>query len=785
MVGQFLVHLAFATAVVTMGSYAIAVWRRSSEWEQVGRTLFLTAAALVGIITVMHWTNVFSHRFEYTYVWQHSSLELSPLLLFASAYAGQEGSFLLWAVWVVLVGVAVLQYARKYQMEAATMVWYVAILSFLLLLLVAKNPFAYVWETFAADGVTEGMIPPNGRGLNPLLHNLWITIHPPVLFLGFAAMGAPFALALGALVQRRYRQWAKVAFPWVLFAAGTLGLGIMLGGFWAYETLGWGGFWGWDPVENSSLIPWLIATVLVHTMLVQLRTGGLFKTNMILAAASFLFVLYSTFLTRSGVLGDTSVHAFVDPGYFAYVLLLGGIMAFALVAVGMVWVRRKDLRRVAVHATPVSREFWIGIGVVVLLALTVVVLVGTSWPILLELVGKPKAAIDVAFYNKMGLPLAVLLLVANGISLILKWKQTPTKEFWRSLVLSGGGAVLITGMIIAFTGLSNLLFWGFLFAAFFALLVNWEWLWVVLRRRPALIGAYLSHFGLALLFIGVIAYSQFQQQVHLQLPQGEPRTFGAYTFTFVRKVQVEKELQDREKYEYHIAVRSGKDEFVLKPVLFWSAYNNWEAAFLEPGISWGIRADLYIAPKAVEIHGQPKTAALMKGEQTVHPFDSTWTVQFVGFDMSQAQNVQSRTAAIQLGAQLRLVNRVTGKHLDTTVWATMRGKRWTPEEFRLPGTPLAVTLEKIIPDRENLARSKVLLAFYSYAVPTSVPKEVFVAEITVKPLIVLVWIGTILSVLGFFVAGIRRLRQVQSRKQIPVSVNGQMQGSKAATVELE
>jgi len=643
------------------------------------------------------------------------------------------------------------------------MVWYGAILAFLLLMLVAKNPFSYVWETYAADGVTVGMVPPNGRGLNPLLHNLWITVHPPMLFLGFAAMGVPFAFAMAALMQREYRQWTKIAFPWVLFAAGVLGLGIMLGGFWAYETLGWGGFWGWDPVENSSLIPWLIAT------------GGLFKTNILLAVASFLFVLYSTFLTRSGILGDTSVHSFVDPGYFAYVLLLGGMIFFAGISIGLLWWRRKDLQREAFQASPLSREFWIGVGVVVLLALTVVVLIGTSWPIFLELLGKPKVAIEPSFYDKMTLPLAVLLLLVNALSLVLRWKVTPRDQFWKPLLVYTVGAAVATVGIAVWAQFYNGVFLLFLFATILALLVNVEWLWQVLRRRPVLIGAYLSHFGVAILFIGVIAYSQFQQQTHLQLPQGEPRTFGGYQLTFVQKVPVEKELQDREKYEYHIRVQTDSDRFVLKPVLFWSSYNNWEAAFLEPGIAWGIRSDLYIAPKAIEVHGQPKTARLMKGENAPHPFDSTWRVHFVGFDMSQAQGVQGRAAAVRLGAKVRLVNTFSGIGIDTTVWATMRGKRWTPEELKIPGTSLAMTLEKIIPDRENLARSKVLLALYSYDVPESVPKEVFVAEVTVKPLIGLVWIGTILTVLGFFVAVLRRWREMQRRRsqRTRVSLNGQ------------
>jgi cytochrome c-type biogenesis protein CcmF len=182
-------------------------------------------------------------------------------------------------------------------------------------------------------------VPPDGRGLNPLLQNFWMVIHPPVLFIGFASMAAPFSLAIAGLWKKDFAILSRQGFPWVLVATSVLGLGIMLGAYWAYGVLGWGGYWGWDPVENSSLVPWLTGIALLHTMLAQLRTGKYARTNIALAIVSFILVIYSTFLTRSGILGDASVHAFTDPGAVVYWLLLS-ILVLLTVGGGALMVQR-------------------------------------------------------------------------------------------------------------------------------------------------------------------------------------------------------------------------------------------------------------------------------------------------------------------------------------------------------------------------------------------------------------------------------------------------------------
>ncbi len=593
MFGQILINFLFASAVVSAGAYFLSLRNQNEILQRTARMMFYIVFGGMIIVAGLAMYNIMTHDFRYSYVWGHSSRDLSTPLLMATFYAGQEGSFMLWTVLVSVIGMSLLPYTRKHRYESEVMGVYGVILSFLLLMLVAKSPFAFVWENYAKD-VPYGFIPQNGKGLNPLLQNLWITIHPPILFTGFAAMSVPFAFAIAGLIRKEYHQWVSVSLPWILFGTAVLGFGIMLGGFWAYETLGWGGFWGWDPVENSSLLPWLVAVALTHTMLTQKKTKGLVKTNFVLAVTTFLLVLYSTFLTRSGVLGDTSVHSFVDPGFFAYTLLLSFVVVFGVGGFGMIAWRAKDIGAIKTEFAPSSREFSLSIGSALMLASAVIVFIGTSWPLMAEIFKQPKVAIDIAFYNKMHLPLVIIIALLNGATLLLKWRSTTPKEFIRQLASPLGVALVATGACI-YAGVHDPAFAVLTFGSFFALVVNTNLAVRVLRGNPTFAGAYISHFGLALLFLGIVATSRYSVTEHLRLPLNTPTKALGYTFMFMGKEQVEKQFKDREKFHYFVSAEKDGKETIVKTVLYWSDYNQRQSAFLEPGIRWSAVQDLYIA----------------------------------------------------------------------------------------------------------------------------------------------------------------------------------------------
>jgi len=366
LLGNMAIVIGFVSAALAMISYFRSI--RQPRIVAFARTGFHVTVTMVFLASAALLILIVKHQFQFHYIWAYSSRELPLGLLMSTFYAGQEGSFLLWTLMVAIVGVVLLAYTQRHDSEREVMGVFTGILAFLLMLLIVKNPFTLI------EG---GVVPADGRGLNPLLQNFWMQIHPPILFVGFAAMAPPFALAIGALMRRRYQDWVTSAMPWVIGGMLWLGLGIALGGFWAYETLGWGGWWGWDPVENASLIPWLIAVASIHTMITQRRTKGLVLTNFILTILAFVTVLYSTFLTRSGVLGDASVHSFVDPGRFSFTLLVLFMFAFTDTGLALLFGR----------FTRWGRSLFERYSGWKLIAVTYLIIIGPSIPIFAQVSG--------------------------------------------------------------------------------------------------------------------------------------------------------------------------------------------------------------------------------------------------------------------------------------------------------------------------------------------------------------------------------------------------------------
>lgn len=767
MIEQSVIHLLLGLSIGVTLSYALAFRKGAEQYAAIGRTLMLLLAGGLVVCSAMLVINLVQHQFQFTYVFRQSSREMPLHLLIASFYSGQEGSFLLWAMFVALIAVVVTPYARRRQYEHESMMLFGIILTFLTLLLVAKNPFAYYWESFAESGITQADVPLNGRGMNPLLHNVWITIHPPILFMGFASMTVSFVFSMTGLIKREYHRWIDVALPWTLFATVVLGFGIMLGGFWAYETLGWGGFWGWDPVENSSLIPWLVSVALVHTMLVQKRTKGLVKTNIILAILAFVLVLYSTFLTRSGVLGDTSVHSFVDPGAFAFWILLVFMATFFALGVGAVLYRARDINASREEFAASSREFFLSIGSALIMASAIFVTVGTSWPVIMEILTLPKVAVSTDFYNLVHLFLVPAVMLVNGLSLYTQWRSTTMERFRKRTLTAALVAVPFTvaGIFLGITAIGMI---ALLFSALFALIVNVQIGWTVVRRGISNAGAYISHTGIALLVLGVVSISNFTVMHHAVLIEGEPVSVGGYTLTFKGREQIEKQWTDREKFRYYVDVQPdqqpGAKPVTLAATLYWSDYNNRESAFLEPGIRWGISNDLYLTPKATNTEDVYKSVELKKTDQIVMPYDSSVSLSLEGFVMPTPVGADAE-GGIQLGASVR-VNETDTLTLLTTITTGQQGMVFQPEWTTIQGTRYQVGLMRVTRNNDNPDASTAVLGFRDSAAQPKKPREIFVVDFSVKPWISLVWVGVITMVLGFGFSIAKYIRK-QGRTEQP------------------
>lgn len=712
-------------------------------------------------------SNIVSHNFQYTYVWEYSSVELPANLLVSTFYAGQQGSILLWGLMLTLIGFFMLPYVKKHNYEAPVMMIFVSIISFILLMLIFKSPFDYVWETYASEGIKVGFMPKNGRGLNPILQNYWISIHPPILFFGYSLMTVPYVFALAGVGLKDYRKWITLSLPWALFGGGVLGLGLMLGGFWAYETLGWGGFWAWDPVENSSLMPWLLVVSLIHTMLVSRKNGGLIKTNYVLASLAFLFVLYASFLTRSGVLGDTSVHSFVSPGPVIYKLLLSFMIIYTVIALVVFIVRYRTFPLGASEIEINSKEFLLSVGSIILIAIFFVVFMGTSWPIFTEIFGITKSSIDPSWYNSINLPLAALMMAVNSLSLYMLWKRTDytlfVKKFATLVFLSAGLSVL--AFLLGVTKFEYLLL---LFTSILGLFANIDFIYRSLKFGFKTSGGFISHTGLALFLMGALASGGYSVNETMKLQEGQTKEALGYKITHKGKFQIEKHWKDREKYKYKIEVEKGGKSTTVYPVVYFSDFNERQSPFFEPGISTELFQDVYVSPYSLENEFPEPPIILKKGENSVVKLDTNYTISLLKFDMSQAMAAQKEDKMLTIAS----VVRISSKDFvaEDTLYNIMdpASGMSIPMWKNLAKSDLEIGFIQLVPDKENLSNSKAIFVAKPKGKILSKPIETFVFDISTKPFILVVWFGTFVTVFGFILSIFKYLGKNNMRKKEPI-----------------
>ncbi|RYF78200.1 MAG: cytochrome c assembly protein, partial [Chitinophagaceae bacterium] len=356
------------------------------------------------------------------------------------------------------------------------------------------------------------------------LQNYWMVIHPPVLFLGFASTIIPFAFAIGGLWTKKFSAWTKPALPWTLFSAAVLGTGIMMGAAWAYESLNFGGYWAWDPVENASLVPWLVLVAGLHTLVIYRHTGNALRTTFLFLMMSFLFVLYSTYLTRSGDLQETSVHAFTGEGITKWHLRIF-LLALAIPGFVLFFRRYKSIPFIAKEEEGSSREFWMFIGSLVLFLSALLIITMTSIPVFNKLLGlfsgnektfTPLAmGEDSAYsYNQIQIFVAIILGVVTGFGMYLKYKSTGKPFLKRLLVPAAVG--LVVGILIVYFGDVSyrektagymVAIWIGLVAATFSLIANASYIFTGLKASLKRAGGAIAHVGFATLIVGILISS--------------------------------------------------------------------------------------------------------------------------------------------------------------------------------------------------------------------------------------------------------------------------------------
>jgi cytochrome c-type biogenesis protein CcmF len=752
MYGSILVKISFLACLLAVVYYYRAHRTGMASSGSAGRGLYHVSIVSIILASALHLVNILTHAFQYTYVWSYSSVELPTPLLISTFYAGQEGSFLLWTLFTALIAIFLINYTRKMGYEHEVMFAFGLIQLSLLLMLLVKSPFTFIWETWPGE-VEVGAIPANGRGLNPLLQNYWMVIHPQVLFSGFSAMGVPYAFAIAAMMRRDFTNWIRPATPWLVYGAMVLGLGIMMGGFWAYETLGWGGYWGWDPVENSSLVPWLFAVATIHTMLSQRKSGAYVRTNIALSMLCFIFVLYSTFLTRSGVLGDTSVHSFVDPGMWAYWLLIIILSSFTLFGFGMLYRRRKEIPLPTTKHETVSREFALFLGSAALAAAAILISVGTSAPIITGIVQGKVTAVDISYYSSTTLPLGIAIGLLSGIGQLLWWTRSRKEELLKSLAVPITLALIGT-IVLVFLGLDDFQVALFVFGAAFSLFANLEVGRRIVKGNPKYAGGAITHVGLAIMFLGFVSSSVYDNKETVSLRKGKQSDVLGYHLTYKGYSPI-----DHEKFAFHVEVEHAGKTATISPIMYQSSFT--KGMMRNPDIMNLITRDFYLAPLSLEEGdvASPSTFKLKKGEVA--------TVDGIGFkfvdfdfpDMEKAAMLEDRK--VRIGAIVEVEG--GGKRTEVITPARVfEGSNVTELPADYAGE-YQVAMVSMAPNREDRSQSTVELRITKGDKGQTVDsdQEILVVEASVKPYINLVWNGVIIIIVGFLVTIVRRAQEAR------------------------
>jgi cytochrome c-type biogenesis protein CcmF len=546
-IGSYSLLLALALSVYALVAGILALVRKGPGSDLLGETA--RRAGIATFVTILVASVVlvvaaFQNNFSLAYILHHSNVNLPGPYKFAVLWSGQEGSLLFWSMLLATYGL-VLRLRNKVDTK---------LIAFASVIISAVQVFFLLLNNFAANpfSIVQGTIPPDGNGLNPLLQYPEMVIHPPMLYLGYVGFTVPFAFALGALIMKYPgEKWIHITRRWTMVTWAFLSCGIVLGAHWAYYVLGWGGYWGWDPVENASLLPWLTGTAFLHSVMMQEKRGMLKVWNMWLIFSTFMLAIFGTFLTRSGVV--SSVHAFAQSSIGTWFI---AFLALTLAVCTYFFVRnRAHLRSENRLEALVSRESSFLFNNLILLVACFTVLWGTLFPVLSEWVQGHKITVGAPFFNKVMIPVALLLLFLTAVGPLFSWRKTSVDSLKRNLMVPGlvagavGVIIIAMGWIRPWRAQEEFYSWmTIVLAVLVCSTVSSEFYrgarviagqtgrnilqsaYVLTRRNTRRYGGYIAHFGFALALIG-FAGSAFNQDIERELGNGDTMNLGAYTMT--------------------------------------------------------------------------------------------------------------------------------------------------------------------------------------------------------------------------------------------------------------
>ncbi len=605
-IGQFSMLLAFGLSCYSLVASFLAGRFAHRRLADTGERAAVAVCGLVTVAVLALWYQLITSNFQLQYVASSSNQAMPWYYKIGALWGGQEGSLLFWC-WILTLFsmVTVLVHRKRNPRLMPYVVGVVAMVTtfFLLVNNFVSNPFDAIGVS-RAGAPPVPFSPPDGQGLNPLLQYWAMVIHPPILYIGYVGFTIPFAFGIAALITRELDdEWIRTTRRWMMIPWLFLGTGVLLGAMWAYVVLGWGGYWGWDPVENASLMPWLTATAFLHSVIMQERKGMMKVWNMVLILGTFLLCILGTFLTRSGIV--SSVHSFaqspIGPFFSSFLILMTGFSLYFLLS------RLDALKSENRLDSVISRESSFLFNNLVLLATTFAVLWGTIFPILSEWLTDEKRTVGAPFFNKVNIPIALFLLFLTGVGPLLAWRKTSLRSLRKNFSIPIAIA-LATGLAFILLGMRHFYSTVCLTLCMFVIVTiagefhrgararqrqgqsYWQALWSLTFRNTRRYGGYIVHVAMVFLFVG-FAGAGFNEEAQKALSPGQDLQVGHYT------LRLEKiESSDNDNYSSATGIikisKNGQELSTLKPEQRF--YKSSKQPTSEVALHRTLKEDLYV-----------------------------------------------------------------------------------------------------------------------------------------------------------------------------------------------
>ena len=571
-IGGLALNLALGLAIIAIIFNVLYLRSGDGRLFLSGQRAALAVSLLSFFATIILTQLLMTSNFDVDYVAHYTSQETPLIYKFTALWAGQSGSLLFWLFILSLYAIIAILQNQRSQLKLMPWVMIVLVtvqLFFLILVNFITNPFAPTETDFVIA---------NGLGLNPLLQNATMAIHPPMLYLGFVGFTVPFAFSIAAMAQRDMNAlWMRTVRQWLLFVWLMLSIGVMLGGWWAYQELGWGGYWAWDPVENASFMPWLAGTALLHSVMIQEKKDMLKVWNMVLIIITFTLCIFGTFLTRSGVM--SSVHSFTASSLGP--IFLGFVFFILVVSFGLMSQRMQLLRSKKRIESFSSRESGFLFNNVVFIVMCFAVLWGTLFPVISEAVRGTKITVGAPFFNQINIPIGLVLLCLTGIGPLLVWRKTSKQSFIRNFttpVIVG----LVMALVLYITNIRGYVLISFSLSVFVLTTISLEFargirsritvhkenpltaFWRLLRKNRSRYGGYIVHVGIVFMFIGFTGHA-FDSEKEFGLKKDETNHLSGYTFVLQNIREEERPNHYAWIADLHVSDASGKEIVMLHP----------------------------------------------------------------------------------------------------------------------------------------------------------------------------------------------------------------------------